>query len=161
MGSTKPVFLPPGDGDTLAGMGVEVVHKARSSDTGGGWSLVEYTASPGFRIPPPHYHEAMTESFYVLSGELTVQLGEQRHPAPAGSFTLVPPGTVHTFANESVKPVTFLLFMSPGGFESYFDDVARLAEEEGGWPPADMDKVAAIQARYDLRYPEPELMHGS
>lgn len=150
---TEAVFLPPDDGETLAGMGVEVVHKARSSDTGGAWSVVEYTASPGLPAPPLHYHAAMTEAFYVLAGELTLRLGEELHRAPAGAFAAVPPGTLHTFFNESEEPATFLLLMVPGGFERYFDEVADLAREAGGWPP-DRDGVAAVRARYDVHVPE-------
>jgi quercetin dioxygenase-like cupin family protein len=154
MSDLQPIIRLPDEGDTLNGMGITITHKARSAETGGSWALVQYSAPSGFNVGPPHYHEYLTEAFYVLEGELTAQVGEERLTAPAGSFVNIPPGVLHTFANKAPEPVTFLLFLSPGGFENYFDDVAQLLAEEGTWPPADMRKVHAIQAKYDMRFPE-------
>lgn len=37
--------------------------------------------------------------------------------ATAGTFVLIPRGTVHTFANPLATPSKFLLIASPAGFE--------------------------------------------
>ena len=43
--------------------------------------------------------------FYVLEGTLRVSLGDEVLELEAGSFVCVPPGTPHTFANKSDRPV--------------------------------------------------------
>lgn len=154
MNNLKPIIRLADEGETIGGVGVTVTHKARSAETGGGWSLVHYTMPPHFKTSPPHYHDQMAETFYILAGECTIQVGEERMTVPAGSFVSIPPGVLHMINNDSSEPATFLLFFTPGGFENYFDDVAQLLAEEGAWPPSDMSKLQAIQAKYDMRYPE-------
>ena len=53
--------------------------------------------------PGPHVHRAHVDAFYVVEGELRFGVDPDVEPvrAPAGTFVLVPPGVVHTFANES------------------------------------------------------------
>ena len=151
MANLQPIIRLPNEGDGVSAMGIIITQKARSAETGGTWSLVKYVAPPGFAVGPPHIHDHMTEAFYILDGELRVQLGSERIAAPAGAFVSIPPGVPHTLANDTLEPVTFLLFLSPGGFENYFDEVAQLMSEEATWPPADMSKIQAIQAKYDMR----------
>ena len=155
MNDPKAIIRLPGQGKRLSGAGFEIVHKVRAKQTDGQWSLVQYTAPAGFPGPPPHYHEKMSETFYVLQGTLTVLVGGKTVVAPAGSLISIPPLFVHTINNETQAPATFLLFMSPGGFEDYFDDLAALLAEEGSWPPKDMGKVAIIQSKYDMKLPSP------
>lgn len=154
MNNLQPIIRLADEGETIGVVGVTVIHKARSAETGGAWSLVHYTMPPHFKAAPPHYHDQMIEAFYILAGECTIQVGEERVTAPAGSFVSIPPGVLHTINNDSSEPVTFLLFFTPGGFENYFDDVAQLLAAESAWPPSDMSKLQAIQAKYDMRYPE-------
>src|SRR5215218_4589397 len=55
----------------------------------------------------------MTDIFYVLQGELAFDLeGEWRVLGP-GSFVLVPPGVVHTFANRGSVPARVLNIHHP------------------------------------------------
>jgi quercetin dioxygenase-like cupin family protein len=55
------------------------------------------------RWPDPHVHREHTDAFYVLEGELTFAVGPaaERIGVAAGGFVAVPPGVVHSFANES------------------------------------------------------------
>ena len=92
------------------------------------------------------------EAFYVLSGTLTLQLEERVVKSPAGSFALIPPGTVHTFSNQEDVPVTFLTLLSPGGFEGFIEEMEAMMRQETTWPPADMEKYAALNRKYDM-YP--------
>ena len=69
------IILQPGEGKALSAMGVQMTFKAVSEDTGGSFAFFEYTAPPGFGGPPPHIHRRMIEVFYILEGELTLQLG--------------------------------------------------------------------------------------
>jgi hypothetical protein len=41
----------------------------------------------------------------------------------AGSFVLIPRGTVHTFGNAGSTPAKLLVILSPPGFEQYFIEI--------------------------------------
>jgi mannose-6-phosphate isomerase-like protein (cupin superfamily) len=86
----------------------------------------------------------MVDSFYVLEGTLTVDLGDRRVEAGPGSYALVPPGNVHTFSNPGDEPVRILNVMAPGGLERYLKEVAAM-----GGPP-DPELLARIASRYDF-----------
>jgi mannose-6-phosphate isomerase-like protein (cupin superfamily) len=135
------VVLRPNKGETMTVFGNELTIKA-----GGAFCLIDYTAVPGFPGPPLHVHRETTDSFYVLEGELTVQVGDETHALARGAFALVPPGTPHTFSNPGDRPARFFSLMSPGGFEQYFRD---LRDVFGDGPP-DFERIGEIAARYDV-----------
>jgi quercetin dioxygenase-like cupin family protein len=98
--------------------------------------LVDVTWSrydPGEKGPDPHIHREHVDAFYIVEGELEFGVGPaiERVHAPAGTFVLVPPGVVHTFANRSGTSVRWLNFHAPStgfiasmrglrdGFDSY------------------------------------------
>ena len=141
-----PTLLAPGEGESI--LGGAVVFKAEGGDGEGTFSLSETTLPPGFPGPVPHVHERLLDSFYVLEGTLAVRLGDREVEAGAGSFAIVPPGNVHTFANRSGAPVRMLNLMAPGGFEQYLKNVA--AATPPGEPP-DPAVMAQIASRYDFR----------
>jgi oxalate decarboxylase/phosphoglucose isomerase-like protein (cupin superfamily) len=82
----------------------------------------------------------------VLEGELTMRLGDETSTLPTGGFVLVPPGTVHTFSNQTEASVRFLGLLSPGGFEQYFRDLGDALA--GG--PLDPAVIREISGRYDI-----------
>jgi mannose-6-phosphate isomerase-like protein (cupin superfamily) len=73
---------------------------------------------------PPHTRE--DECNFVLEGELTLDIGGQIVVAPVGSFVIKPRGVYHVLCNTDTKPVRFLEFHTPGGFENYYDDAPKL-----------------------------------
>ena len=142
------VFHRPGEGEVLALGPNELVIKATSADTAGGFFLSETTLAPGTPGPPPHVHDRLHDMFYVLEGTLTMRVGDEEREAPAGTFVCAPPGVVHTFANRSDAPVRFLNFNIPGGWEAYMRDLA--AASAAGTPPTPAE-IGKIAARYDFR----------
>jgi mannose-6-phosphate isomerase-like protein (cupin superfamily) len=149
--AARIVYLP-NEGKSVSARGIFLTFKAVSADTGGAWALLEYTMPPYFRGPDAHWHKRTLEGFYILSGTVTIQLETDSIKAPAGSFILVPPGTIHKFSNEEAVPATFLVFVSPGGLEQYFEELATLLQEEQTWPPTDMSNFEALSLKYD-QYP--------
>ena len=86
--------------------------------------------------------------FYVLEGTLTIRLGDDSFELGAGSFVCVPPGVVHTFANGGERPVRFLNFNTPSGWEGYMRDLGR-ARAEGGTLTS--EEIGRIASRYEFR----------
>jgi quercetin dioxygenase-like cupin family protein len=139
----------PGSPGRIAHVGATVHVLVRAGDTGGAWSLVDYEAPPGFAGPPAHQHAGFTEAFHCVAGALALVIDGQPTTLRAGEVAVIPPGVAHAFANPSDQPARVLVFMTPGGFEGYFDELAALAARSEAWPPADRTALAAIGARYD------------
>ena len=148
MSVAELIVLGPGEGKTVSVLGDRITYKAVGRDTGGHYGLVEVTAPAGAPGPPPHVHESEEEAFYVVEGELKVQIGGRTLQAGAGTFALVPRGTVHTFSNPTPHPARVLFILSPAGFEKAFEEMAEVA------PRADepnMEELLAIAKRYNLK----------
>jgi quercetin dioxygenase-like cupin family protein len=147
------VALMPGGGETVSALGVTMTFKTVGSQSGGQFLTLEYVAPPQFSGPPPHWHKVTTEIFYVLDGALTVIIDGQATTVGPGGYAFVPPGIVHTFANQGDAPAKYLLVASPAGLEHYFAELRQLIEDEPSWPPKDMGKVVALMAKYDTFTP--------
>ena len=81
------------------------------------FNLSIITMGPGREGPELHIHEDEDDAFYVLDDEITFILGDEEVIAPAGTFVLVPPGVLHTFANRTSEPVRILNIHAPAGFD--------------------------------------------
>jgi quercetin dioxygenase-like cupin family protein len=143
-----PIVLLAGQGERIeAGAGDSII-KATAETTNGAFSIVEGTFPASTAGPPPHIHERMTDSFYVLEGTLHLTVGNRDIDAPAGSYILIPPGVVHTFANTSDKSVRFLNINAPGGWEYYLRDIAG-AMRSGNMPGS--AEFAQVVAKHDFK----------
>ncbi len=143
----KPIVLRPGDGETmLLGNAGSTSFKAEGKDTGFRLSITENSLAPGFPGPKPHRHRETFDIFYVLEGTVVFRLGDDRLDAPAGSFVLVPPGIVHTFATPSETSARMLNIQAPAGLEQYLREVAT----ESHGRPLDPVRMAEIASKYDF-----------
>jgi uncharacterized cupin superfamily protein len=73
-----------------------------------GYNLVEI--EPGGALPA--HDEAgsgQVELYVVLEGEAVLSIDGEDHPAPAGTFASIEPGSTRTILNRSTAPVTALL----------------------------------------------------
>jgi quercetin dioxygenase-like cupin family protein len=133
------------DGETISdGARRAVVLISASDELTVTWS--RYGA--GEHGPTLHVHREHTDSFYVLTGELTFEVGPamERVLAPAGSFVAVPPNVVHTFVNHSGADATWLNFHAPDkGFAAYLraSRDGRAEPWDSFDPPADGGRPAA------------------
>ena len=141
------IVLSPGGGKVISILDNEVTIKVASADTRGAYGLIEYMAAPGFEGPPAHIHPEMEEAFYVLDGRLTVRLGDHTVQADAGAFFLVPRGVVHTFSNPTEQPSRVLVIVSPGGFETFFEELSGTVAKHGYPPPPNI--LAALTKKYN------------
>src|SRR5262245_25748518 len=78
-------------GPTLDVLGVTHSYKAMADDTGRQFSVWESIVPPG-RGAPPHTHTREDEAFYVLSGEVLVEVEGTADPLrlDAGAFLFAP-----------------------------------------------------------------------
>ena len=112
----------------------------RGEDSGGRLALVEMVVEAGFAGPPKHVHELWDEGFYVLEGELSVQVGDQTFRATRGMFAFAPRTVAHTFANPSEKDARMLVVLTPAGFERYLageEDMKAGAARVAAWTQGD------------------------
>jgi quercetin dioxygenase-like cupin family protein len=119
MSDDTPIVLLPGEGERLGGT---IVKAARPE-----LSLLEFVVEPGGSVDL-HLHRHHSDSFYVLEGELELQVGDEVVVAPAGSYVLAPPHVVHRFRNTSPSPARALNIHTPGGFAEYRRELQALRD---------------------------------
>jgi mannose-6-phosphate isomerase-like protein (cupin superfamily) len=144
------VVLLPGQGERIEAGAITTTMKATADTTGGAFSMSEGTIPAGTSGPPPHAHRQTTDTYYVLEGTLRVTIGDRELDAPVGSYILVPPGVVHTFANTSAEPARILNINAPGGWEHYLRELAG-AMRAGAFPGT--AEFARLVAKYDFVVP--------
>ena len=114
--------------------------------TNGLSTTLTQTSPPGGG-PPPHIHTNEDETFYVLDGDYEYLSDEQWLPLPHGQAVHARRGSVHTFRNVGDKEGKMLVFITPGGFERYLEEISVFSM------PGDMDKVLAVSERYGIVFP--------
>jgi quercetin dioxygenase-like cupin family protein len=120
--------------------------------TGGAISIVD-SVSPAGSGPPRHVHEREDEAFIISTGECEFWLEGQTFTKRAGETVFVPRGREHTFRVLGDQPSRHIIILTPGGFESFFAEMAQ-----GGFRiPEDMDQIGASAARHSLRLTGPPL----
>lgn len=154
-----PTLKKAGEGRTIGVVGDVYRFLATGEDTDGRYALLEAIVPPGGG-PPPHIHSREEEGFYVLEGEITFQLGEDRFVAGAGTFANMPMGSLHSFKNESSKPAKMLISVAPAGLEKMFLEVGVPVDPgaTSAPPPTreEIEKLLEIAPRYGI---EIELPH--
>ncbi len=73
-----------------------------------------------FEVPPKctafphHFHCAIEESIFILEGEGTMRIGEQRVAVKSGDYITFPPGPqyAHQLVNTGDKPIRYLCISS-------------------------------------------------
>jgi DNA-binding FrmR family transcriptional regulator/mannose-6-phosphate isomerase-like protein (cupin superfamily) len=125
-------ILRPDDGQTLDFGFSSLRIVLRSEDTGGAFGLMEQPLEPGALAGPLHLHANEISFFYVLDGEICVQVGDDVVRAGPRSTVPVPAGLRHTFWNPGTVLARALEFFAPGGFERWFAELAGFMA--GGTP---------------------------
>ena len=143
----KACVVAPGEGRFIAvgSAGTGVTVKVSATETGGLCTVWEGRVPPRPVGAGPHSHHARDEFFYVLEGELVLRIGDENHPARAGTFAFVPRDTIHGFHNASEKSATLLVVHHPAGFEQFLEEMQKLAARHGT-----SEERAALAARFDM-----------
>jgi mannose-6-phosphate isomerase-like protein (cupin superfamily) len=135
-------------GDARWFFGQLAIIRATAADTGGAYSLVEVTAPAGLEAPL-HVHHEEDEGFYVLEGEVEIEVGDERVELEAGQFALGPREIPHRF-KVGPEGVRMLWVLTPAGFEDMIEAVSVPAETLTT-PPSDVvppENAGEIVARF-------------
>ncbi|RII15809.1 Cupin domain protein [Streptomyces sp. YIM 130001] len=128
------VAKPPSGGESTAGLetvadaGTAYHYLSTTDSTGGEYGLYRVDMGPQFGGPSTHFHKAMSESFFILSGAMRLFDGRRWITATSGDYLYVPVGGLHAFRNESGESASMLMLFAPGApREEYFEGVTELA----------------------------------
>jgi quercetin dioxygenase-like cupin family protein len=117
------------------------------SATAGRYGMFEYHVAPHSPGAAPHVHRTFSESFFVLTGELTVYAAGSWQPRTAGDYALVHEGGAHGFRNDGDEWASFLILFAPGiAREQFFLEMAELRRSGRTLSPEEM---TAFYARHD------------
>lgn len=61
----------------------------------------------------PHAHQGQDKVYYVLEGEGTFQIDDEKQSVQKGSAVLAPAGSVHGVTNHTTEALVLLVFMAP------------------------------------------------
>jgi quercetin dioxygenase-like cupin family protein len=125
MSDTKPFLATAEQGRAIWHMGALMVFKATSEETGNQFWLAEQTSNLGY-ASPVHLHTREDETFYVLDGELSIEIEGTLHRPSAGSTVFAPRGLAHSYKVES-PTARWLVLGTPGGFDNWFFDTGKPA----------------------------------
>jgi mannose-6-phosphate isomerase-like protein (cupin superfamily) len=110
--------------------GLSFHYLATKASTEGDFALYRVDLAPAAGGPGPHFHKTMSESFFVLSGTMSLFDGRNWVDSTAGDFLYVPAGGIHGFGNEADRPASMLMLFAPGApREAYFEGLAGLADK--------------------------------
>lgn len=117
--------------------------------TGSRFSLTEFDAAPPpAPAAPLHIHHDADETIYVLDGIFQVTCGDQVIEVDPGASIFVPKGQAHTIANIGTSRGRILVYLTPPGFEGYWEEMSQLMEKSGG--PVDSETALATQQKYHV-----------
>lgn len=138
-----PKVLSAGEGDSFQMLSHTFTYKVKPEDTRGQWLMYEATDTVG-NGAPLHSHP-WEETFYILEGELEIQLSDQAFTAQAGATVYFPENTVHAFrvCSETVR----ILVIMP----AYADGFYREVGEKLTTLPPDPEVFQAVAANHNLQ----------
>jgi quercetin dioxygenase-like cupin family protein len=112
---------------------------------------------PKGAAPPLHIHHDADETFFVLDGEVTIFVGDERYECAAGDFVFGPRGIQHAFLVQSER-AEMLISFAAAGIDRFFAEVAPPVIP-GAPPPAptmpDQDEFVRLMAKYECEFVGP------
>ena len=130
--------------------GTLAVIKLSGAETNGGLTVVDVTVPPG-AVTPPHVHHREEETFYLLEGSATFQIGERQIEAAPGDLLVGPRDVTHGF-RAGPDGARLLFLLTPSGLEGLVREQSVPALTRS-LPPADAAPPDLAQAReIALRY---------
>jgi mannose-6-phosphate isomerase-like protein (cupin superfamily) len=150
----KVVVVKPGDNRyayNVAALRTDAACKLTAQDTGGACSLFELVTPPKMG-PPRHVHHREDEWYYVLSGEFLFEVGGTKYTLPTGSAIWAPRDIPHVWANPGTVDGRMILLCQPGGFERFFDELAKAEMDKDT-----LEQMGQLMLKYGMEMLGPPL----
>ena len=123
---------------TLEGETFRLRHQLGAATRSKAFGVHYCILQPGHRSAPLHTHSKEEEFVYVLSGKMTLRLGDERHDVRAGDGISFPAGgEAHCLVNNTDKDCMYL-------------DIGTRSEEEEVLMPEDGRKM--IRHKGEMRW---------
>ena len=103
------------------------------TDTGGAYCHLEVALAPGMGVPR-HTHTREDETYYVLTGELEVIVGDEASTLRPGDSLTAPRNIPHQLRNSGNVENHYLIMFSPAGFEGFLRATAIPAPDNAVAP---------------------------
>jgi quercetin dioxygenase-like cupin family protein len=146
----EPVAVPSGGGEARWWFDYLAVIKATAADTGGQMTIVEVTCPPN-AVAPLHVHHREDEGFWILEGDVTLEVGDTTIEAHAGDYAFGPRDIPHRFTVGGTG-CRMLFICTPGGFEDLVIAMSEPARSRTLPPPPeeepDWERIASIAEAY-------------
>lgn len=136
-----------GGGRHLKVLTDNITIKLSGKDTGGAFSLIENTNSPGDGIPT-HTHRREDETFFIIEGEVEVQVGDETFIARKGDTAFLPRGIPHAWRIVGERVARMLVTATPAGLDDFFVEASQLPAD----PSPDYPRFFEIAARYGIEF---------
>lgn len=133
-------FSPAGEGTEFALPDGTGTLKISGQDTGGAYELFEVDA-PRLPAMPPH-STPWAKSFYVLHGQLLVQVDDEGYDLGPGCSVTIPGSAMHTFT-VLTPSARFLAVSLTDAMSRFFADFTRSLPVERS--PEDAELAAVLQ----------------
>ena len=145
MTALAPLAVPSDEGEARWWFGTLAVIKTTAAETGGQLTIIEVTNPPGFEAPL-HVHHREDEGFWILEGDVTLEVGDTTIEASAGDYAFGPRDIPHRYSvGDSGCRMLFL--MVPGGMEEVVRATSVPAASRTLPPPPDEEPdINAIKA---------------
>jgi quercetin dioxygenase-like cupin family protein len=159
---TRPYRVASGEGiDNVWWKDGRITVKAGGAETDHAFAQLE-TDDPRGSGPPRHLHHNEDETFYILEGEVTAVVGDERIDLSAGDYCYAPRGIPHAYVVRSER-ARMLVTLSPAGLEELFVNLG--VPVAGTEPPSDtvmppVEELVRVFARYSCDILGPPLSLG-
>lgn len=145
----NPSIIPKSQVRVLRAYGDEVAFHLDSAHNGGAFAMFTDITPPGGG-PPPHFHVAEDEWFFVLDGKAEFFDGEKWIPVSPGGSVYMPKNSLHAFRNAGDQPLKQIIHTSPGGFEAFFRESEAVFAAN---PDPDICRLLEIGAEHGIHFP--------
>jgi len=138
-----PKALAAGEGDAFQMLSHIFTSKITAEDTLGKWIMYEATDTLG-NGAPLHAHP-WEETFYILDGELELQVGRRTFAAKTGGTVYFPENCVHGFKvlSETVRLLAIMPAFADGFYREMGEKITSL--------PPNLEVFQAVADKHNLR----------
>jgi len=148
--NTTTVIRPPAEGRATWFFNGLVTTVASQRETAGAYSLTEHVVTAASN-PPMHVQTDEEEAFYILEGEVELEVDGEVVVATPGTFALVARGAAHTFRvlTDTARMLVICSGKPTDNLEEFFVTMGEpaLARQLPEPSAPDLDRLGPLCAR--------------